>query len=65
MTRLNARNVDYTQRVCKQNAIFWVKEKFPLFFIELCSGCEACWITCPNDAIKPAEELAGESLSIM
>jgi MinD superfamily P-loop ATPase len=47
--------------VCKENAIFWIKEKFPMLFIELCSGCGACWIICPNDAIKPADELAGES----
>lgn len=48
-------------RVCKENAIFWVQEKFPMLFLDLCSGCGACWITCPNDAIKPKEELAGES----
>jgi MinD superfamily P-loop ATPase len=50
-------------RVCKENAIFWVEEKFPTLFLDLCSGCGACWITCPNDAIKPKEELAGESFS--
>lgn len=47
--------------ICKENAIFWVEDKFPMFFVELCSGCGACWIICPNDAIKPEEELAGES----
>ena len=48
-------------KVCKENAIFWVEERFPMLFLDLCSGCGACWITCPNDAIKPKEELAGES----
>jgi len=47
-------------RVCKENAVFWVKEKPPMFFLDLCSGCGACWIVCPNDAIKPKEDLAGE-----
>jgi len=47
--------------VCKENAIFWVKEKYPMFFLDLCSGCGACWIVCPNKAIKTKKEIAGES----
>ena len=48
-------------KVCRENAIFWVKEKFPIFFMDLCSGCGACWIACPQEAIKPKEERAGKS----
>ena len=29
----------------------------------LCSGYGAYWINCPNDALKPKEELADESFS--
>lgn len=47
-------------RVCKENAIFWLEERFPMFFLDLCSGCGACWIACANDAIVPEEDLAGE-----
>lgn len=47
--------------VCKENAIFWVEGSYPTFFMELCSGCGACWITCPNEAIKSKKDVAGES----
>lgn len=28
-------------KVCRQNAIFWVEEKYPVFFHDLCNGCGA------------------------
>mgnify|MGYP000194442958 CR=1 FL=1 len=47
-------------KICRENAIFWVKGKHPMFFLDLCSGCGACWIVCPNKAIIPRKEAAGE-----
>lgn len=48
-------------RVCRFNAIFWVKNKEPVFVKDLCSGCGACWITCPTKAISIRKEKAGTS----
>ena len=48
-------------RVCREHAIFWVKDNYPKFILDLCSGCGACWITCPNNAIKRKKVIAGES----
>lgn len=48
-------------KVCRENAIFWVKEKYPQFVYDLCTGCGACWIACPNKAIKTKKKVAGES----
>ena len=47
-------------KICKENAIFWVKNKKPLFIYDLCSACGACVLVCPNKAIKTKKEKAGE-----
>ena len=48
-------------KICRENAIFWVKDKYPVFIYDLCTGCGACWVVCPNKAIKTKKEEAGES----
>ena len=50
-------------KVCRSNAILWVKGKHPTFFYDLCSGCGACWISCPNDAIGTKKKVIGESFT--
>ncbi|HDN90982.1 MAG TPA: P-loop ATPase [Candidatus Aenigmarchaeota archaeon] len=47
-------------KVCKENAIFWVPDKYPIFIYDLCNGCGACWITCPNKAIDKEKVKIGE-----
>jgi len=47
--------------ICREHAIFWVKEKYPQFVYDLCTGCGACWIGCPNKAITTKKKIAGES----
>lgn len=47
--------------VCRENAIFWVKNQYPEFILDLCSGCGACWHVCPQDAIATEETEVGES----
>ena len=37
---------------CLENALVYVKDQFPVFFEELCSGCAACKLVCPADAIE-------------
>jgi len=48
-------------KVCRENAIFWVKGKPPIFFEDLCSGCGACWIVCPQNAIGRKRKVIGET----
>ena len=50
-------------KVCRSNAILWVKGSFPTFFYDLCSGCGGCWISCPNDAIGTKKKVIGESFT--
>jgi MinD superfamily P-loop ATPase len=38
--------------ICKQNAIVFVKNKFPAFVSEICIGCKACLAVCPKGAIS-------------
>ena len=47
-------------QVCREHAIFWVKNKHPLFILELCTGCGACWIACPSKAIKRKKVIVGK-----
>jgi len=61
--RLNAEkciSCGLCSKVCKENAIFWVKGKPPIIFEDLCSGCGACWIVCPQGAIEKEKKPAGE-----
>ncbi len=47
-------------KVCRENAIFWIKGKEPTFLYDLCTGCGACWIACPNKAIIKKKTIVGE-----
>jgi len=46
-------------QVCKENAIIFVKGKYPIFVKEQCIGCNACRIVCPTKAIGKAEQKIG------
>lgn len=45
--------------VCKQNAIVFVKNKYPAFVKDLCIGCKACIVTCPTGAISETKKEIG------
>ncbi len=45
---------------CRSNAIFQAPGQYPVFIRDLCSGCGACWLTCPYQAIRPVEEETGQ-----
>jgi len=47
--------------VCRENAIFWVKGKPPVFFEDLCTGCGACWFSCTQKAIRTKKKVVGET----
>jgi len=51
----------YCSENCRENAIFWVKDKEPFFIYDLCTGCGACWLSCPNKAIKTKKKSVGET----
>lgn len=45
--------------VCKQNAIVFVKEKYPAFVQDVCTGCKACIVACPENAISESKKKIG------
>ncbi len=46
--------------VCKQNAIVFVKNKYPAFVKDVCIGCKACIVSCPNNAITITRKEIGK-----
>ncbi|MCD4666356.1 ATP-binding protein [archaeon] len=45
--------------ICKQNAIVFVKEKYPAFVKDVCIGCKACMVVCPTGAISMSKKQIG------
>ena len=45
---------------CLEHALVYVKDQFPVFFEELCSGCAACKLVCPVDAIEVNRKVLGK-----
>jgi len=45
---------------CLENALVYVKDQFPVFFEELCSGCAACKLVCSVDAIEEDHKVLGK-----
>jgi MinD superfamily P-loop ATPase len=44
---------------CRAHALIQIKDKYPMFFEELCSGCEACLLACPLEAIEDGRKTVG------
>ena len=44
---------------CHAHALIRVADKYPMFFEELCSGCEACLLACPQKAIESGGKIIG------
>jgi MinD superfamily P-loop ATPase len=45
--------------VCKQNAIVFAKGKYPAFVKDICIGCKACIVACPQGAITETKKEIG------
>ena len=46
-------------KVCEEHALVYVKGRLPLFFEPLCSGCRACLLVCPSEAISKDYKILG------
>lgn len=46
--------------VCKQDAIVFVKGKYPAFVKDVCIGCKACIVACPEKAISETKKEIGK-----
>jgi MinD superfamily P-loop ATPase len=44
---------------CRAHALIQIPGRTPMFFDELCSGCEACRLTCPSGAIERGSKVIG------
>ena len=48
------------EQACRGHAIVFVKGKYPILVPEQCTGCKACKIACPVDAIYERKQKIGE-----
>ncbi|MHA1231137.1 MAG: nucleotide-binding protein [Candidatus Helarchaeota archaeon] len=48
--------------VCRAKAILNIPNKKPLLFPEICSGCKACQIICPENAVDTSSKVVGSIL---
>ena len=46
--------------ICKQNAIVFVKDRYPAFVKDVCIGCKACIVACPENAISVTKKEIGK-----
>jgi MinD superfamily P-loop ATPase len=46
-------------QTCRENAIFFVKEKYPILISQQCNGCGACINVCPENTIKKDRQIIG------
>ena len=52
-------NCGKCSEVCKQNAVVFVKGRFPAFVKDICIGCKACIVACPEKAISETKKEIG------
>ncbi len=45
--------------VCKMNAVVFLKGRYPVFIPDQCSGCGACMVACPENAIGKTRKKIG------
>lgn len=45
--------------ICKENAIVIIRDKYPILIKGQCTGCGACLLACPNEAISENKQIIG------
>jgi len=45
--------------VCRENAVVFIKDKYPFIISRQCNGCGACLLACPSSALKEGQQVIG------
>jgi MinD superfamily P-loop ATPase len=45
--------------VCKENAVVFIKDRYPFIVTGQCNGCGACLLTCPSGALTHGKQVIG------
>lgn len=45
--------------VCRENAVVFIKDKYPFIIAGRCNGCGACLIACPSKAMDEGQQVIG------
>lgn len=45
--------------VCRENAVVFVKDRYPFIVSGQCNGCGACLLVCPSGALKEGKQVIG------
>jgi MinD superfamily P-loop ATPase len=46
-------------KVCRENAVVFIKDKYPFIVSRQCNGCGACILACPSSALKEGQQVIG------
>lgn len=45
--------------VCRENAVVFVKDRYPFILPDKCNGCGACLLSCPSGALTEGQQVIG------
>lgn len=45
--------------ICRENAVVFIKDRFPFIIARQCNGCGACILVCPSKALGEGQQVIG------